>query len=73
MSETNWPDTYRSDEPIAQDPRYQRRIVSFYRPIPIIENMFDITLECGHAPLFFSNKPPAVGELSFCPDCAKVK
>lgn len=72
MNETNWPDMYRSDDPRFHDPRYQRRIVSFFYPIPIIENMYDITLDCGHAPLMFRNAPPVVGDLSFCPECYKA-
>ena len=61
--------TYRSDDPAYNDPRFQRRVVGSYRPIPIIENMHDVTLECGHAPLMFADKAPAAGELLFCPTC----
>jgi len=64
--------TTRSDEPHAQDPRYQRRIVAVVLPIIFVSNMFDVTLECGHAPLVMAGTDmpdPAVGDMMFCPDC----
>jgi hypothetical protein len=62
-------ETYRSDDPRTHDPRFQRRVVSVFRPIPIVENMFDVTLECGHAPLAFNDSPIQVGSTIFCPSC----
>lgn len=69
MNSTNWPGTYQGDNPVTQDPRWQRRIISFFRPIPVVENCFDTTLQCGHAPLMFRDQPPQEGEVAFCPDC----
>lgn len=66
---TNWPNTYRSDDPRASDPRFQRRVVAIHRPIAIIENMWDVQLDCGHAPLFFSDTALEVGAQCFCPTC----
>lgn len=73
MSETNWPDTYRSDDPRFHDPRYQRRIISLRRVIEIVENVHEVTLECGHEPLFLGDSPkPEVGARCFCPECYKA-
>ena len=68
MDEWDFP-TFRSDDPRCHDPRFQRRVVGSYRPIPIVENIFDVTLECGHAPLVCGDAPPAVGSMLFCPQC----
>ena len=51
------------------DPRFQRRIVAVSRPIPIVENMFDVKFECGHSPFLFADAAPAVGDCVFCPGC----
>ena len=69
MKETNWPGTFYSDNPVTQDPRWQRKVISVFYPIPIIENMFDVTYACGHSPLMFRDEPPKLGELCFCGDC----
>lgn len=63
------PRQYRSDDALFRDPRFQRRVVAIYCPIAIIDNMFDVTLECGHAPLLFSDAGLKVGEQCFCPTC----
>jgi hypothetical protein len=59
-----------SNEPRFKDPRFQRRIIEVRRPIEIVENMFDVALECGHAPLVFGTPDPEVGAFIFCPNCA---
>lgn len=65
--------TYRSDNPVTQNPRFRRRITEIRRPFAgLVENMFDLTLECGHEPLAFTGgdvADPAVGDMAFCPDC----
>ena len=58
-------------DPRFHDPRYQRKIVGSYRPIPVVENMHDVTLECGHAPLVFVTPDPQIGATIFCPDCCE--
>jgi hypothetical protein len=58
-----------SKDPQFHDPQFQRRIVAVHRPIAFIENMHDVTLECGHAPLVFVTPDPKVGEMCHCPDC----
>jgi hypothetical protein len=68
MSDWDFP-IMRSDDPRFHDPRYQRRIVATHRPIPFVENMHDVTLECGHAPLVFCTPDPKVGDMLFCPTC----
>lgn len=65
----NWPNTYRSDDPRYRDPRFQRRVLSVHRPIPIVENMHQVKLECGHEPLFMGDQVPEVGGECFCPSC----
>lgn len=60
---------YRNNDPLFHDPRFQRRIVSVARPIPIVGNMFDVVYECGHSPLIFSDAAPTVGASFFCPGC----
>lgn len=56
-------------DPQFHDPRFQRRIVEVRRPIEIIENMYDVKLECGHSPLIFGIPGPKVGDMIHCPDC----
>jgi len=62
----------RSDDPRFQDPRFQRLILKTHRPIPFVENMHDVTLECGHAPLVFCTPDPKVGDRIFCPNCCEA-
>lgn len=61
--------SYRSDEPLFSDPKFQRRVLAVFRPIAIVENMHEVGLECGHVPLLMGDAPPAVGDLCFCPSC----
>lgn len=64
----NW-STTNAQDPQFHDPRFQRRVVEVRRPIPIISNLHDVTLECGHAPLVSGVPGPKVGDMLFCPDC----
>lgn len=64
-----WIKQYRSDHPLFDDLRYQRRVTRVFRPIPMVENMFDVTYECGHSPLIFNDEAPRVGQMLFCPGC----
>lgn len=73
MSECNWPSTYRSDDPRYHDPQFQRRVVSVNRPIAFVENMHEVLLECGHAPLLFGDDVPAVDTKCFCPACYEAR
>ena len=61
------------DDAIANDPRFQRRVVSIEYPIPFISNMINPKLECGHAPLCVGDQAEAlkIGDLCFCPYCAQ--
>ena len=68
--EGDWPGLIREDDPDFHDPRFQRRIVTVKRPIPIVSNMHDATLECGHSPLLVGDNPePKTGMMIFCGDC----
>lgn len=70
MSESNWPGLVRQSDPDFNDPRYQRRIMKLWRPIPMIENIHEALLSCGHEPLILGDNPlPAVGMDVFCGDC----
>lgn len=61
---------YRSDNPITGDPRFLRRILAVRRPIPFVENIHEVKLECGHEPLLLGGQgEPPVGGLYFCPTC----
>lgn len=62
----------KENDPRFNDPRFQRRVVASHRPIDLVENMHDVTLECGHAPLIVGVGVPApkVGDMCFCPECA---
>jgi len=61
--------THRTDAAYTRDPRYQRRITAVRFPIPIVSNVYDVTLECGHEPLVLGDEVVVVGGLCFCPDC----
>lgn len=72
MTENNWPGLVSKNDPDFHDPRYQRRIVKLTRPIPIpiVENIHEATLECGHEPLVLGDNPmPEAGMTVFCGDC----
>jgi hypothetical protein len=60
----------RDNDPRFNDPRFQRRVIDSFRPIEIVENMHDVTLDCGHAPLVFGLPGPKAGDMIFCPACA---
>lgn len=61
---------FRSDDPVTNDPRFQRRILAVRQPIPYVMNIHEVTLECGHEPLLLGgNGSPPVGGLYFCPTC----
>lgn len=62
----------KSDDPEFNDPRFQRRVVKVERPIPIIENMFDVVLDCGHSPLVFNDREVQAGQMMFCPECREA-
>jgi hypothetical protein len=63
----------RNDDPYFNDPRFQRRIVESHRAIPIVSNIHDVVLECGHSPLLFCTPDPKVGDMIFCPSCCEVQ
>jgi hypothetical protein len=66
----NWPGLYRASELPADQSEFLRRVLAVHRPIPIVENIHEARLECGHEPLLLGGKgPPEVGTLMFCPDC----
>ena len=60
----------RDNEPRFNDSRFQRRVVASHRPIAFVENLHDVTLDCGHAPLVFCVPDPKAGDMLFCPECA---
>lgn len=67
---SDWPGLVSKDDPDFNEPRFQRRIVDLWRPIPIIENVHEVRLECGHEPLLLGDNPmPQVGMTCFCGDC----
>jgi hypothetical protein len=69
----NWPGLVKSDDPDFNDPRFQRRVEALWRPIPIVENVHEARLECGHEPLLLGDNPPRVGTKCFCGDCRDLQ
>lgn len=70
MTESNWPGLVSKDDPDFHDPRFQRRILRVWRPIPIVSNIHEAVLECGHRPLLLGDNPtPEAGLMIFCGDC----
>lgn len=68
--ESNWPGLVSQSDPDFNDPRYQRRIEKLWRPIPIVENVYEVILSCGHSPLLLGDNPtPELGMHVFCGDC----
>ncbi|HXA24434.1 MAG TPA: hypothetical protein VNW90_19275 [Acetobacteraceae bacterium] len=70
---TDEPVIYRTDDPLTADPRFLRRVLAVCRPIPIVSNIHEVKLECGHEPLLLGGRSsPQVGDLSFCPSCYEL-
>ena len=66
---SDWPGLVTHDDPDFNDPRFQRRVEEVWRPIPIVENVHEARLECGHQPLLLGDNIPEVGATCFCGDC----
>lgn len=66
----DWPGLYRASDLPADQKQFLRRILAVRRPIPIVENVHEVTLECGHEPLILGGPgTPQVGVSIFCPTC----
>ena len=66
---SDWPGLVTTDDPDFTDPRFQRRVEEIWRPVPIVENIHEARLACGHQPLLLGDKVPEVGATCFCGDC----
>lgn len=66
---SDWPGLVSKDDPDFNEPRFQRRVIALWLPIPMIENVYEARLECGHEPLLLGGQPPQVGTTCFCGDC----
>jgi hypothetical protein len=66
-------ETFNAEHPAFHDARFARRVLQVKKPIPVVSNLFEVVYgPCGHLPLMFSDTPPRVGDLLFCPDCYKA-
>lgn len=69
----NWPGLVKKDDPDWNDPQFQHRIVKLVRPFPIVSNVHEVTLDCGHKPLLLGDNPqPKIGLMCFCGDCRDI-